>query len=106
MLAPPLPSPIPIILAAGWIYGGEYWGLVVTDQGIESRMTRRENWFRHQWAEVEGFDPVEHGSQVAIAMRLCDGSRVLLPSTRAWRWNRRKIVAILAALRRELAEAR
>jgi hypothetical protein len=98
-------TPVPIILAAGWIYGGEYCGLVVTDQGIESRMTRRENRFRHEWAEVDGFDLVENGSQVGIVMRLCDGSRVLLPSTRAWLWDKRKVVAILAALKRAQARA-
>ena len=98
-------TPIPIIFAAAWIYGGEYCGLVVTNQEIESRMTRRENRFRYQWRDVDGFELVEGQSQVAIVMRLRNGSRVLLPSTRAWFWNKRKVVAILSALRREQAGA-
>ena len=95
--------PIPIILCAGWIDGGEYCGLVVTDEAIESRMTRRENRFRHQWTEVDGFELVDNGSQVAIEMRLCNGSSVLSLSTRAWFRNQRKVSEILAALRREQA---
>jgi len=98
-------TPIAIILAAGWIYGAEYCGLVVTNQEIESRMTRRQNRFRHQWAEVDGFELVEGQSQVGIVMRLRDGSRVLLPSTRAWFWNKHKVAEILAALKREQASA-
>jgi hypothetical protein len=98
-------TPIPIILAAGCIYGGEYCGLVVTDQEIESRMTRRENRFRQQWTEVDGFELVDNGWQVPIVMRLRNGSRVLLPSTRAWFWNKRKVSEILGALIREQAGA-
>jgi hypothetical protein len=95
--------PIPIILGAGWIYGGEYCGLVVTDEAIESRMTRRQNRFRYQWPEVDEFEFVENASQAAIVMRLRNGSRVLLPSTRAWFWNKRAVAEVLAALRREQA---
>jgi len=98
-------TPIPIILGAGWIYGGEYCGLVVTDEAIESRMTRRENRFRYQWPEVDEFKLVANGSQVAIVMRLRNGSHVLLPSTRAWFWNKHKVAVILAALRREQARS-
>ena len=75
--------PIPIVLAATYIYLAERCGLVVTHNGVESRMTRRENRFRYRWSDVGGFELVDRGAQVPIVMRLPDGSRKLLPSTRA-----------------------
>jgi hypothetical protein len=77
--------------------------LVVTDMGIESRMTRRQNKFRHGWTDVGSFEFVDNGKQVAIAMRLRDGSRTLLPSTRVWSWEKRAVNQIYSALLQEQA---
>jgi hypothetical protein len=98
--------PAPIILAAGYLYAAERCGLVVTDEGIESRMTRRPNRFQTGWADIDGFELLDSGAQVAIVTPVCDGSRQLLPSTRAWLWNKRKVEQILAELLREKAAAR
>lgn len=83
--------PIPIVVAAGWVYAGERCGLVVKSDGVESRMTRRPNRFQYAWTDIDGFELVDNGAQVAIAMRLRDGSRKLLPPTRAWSWNRSQV---------------
>ena len=98
--------PVPIILAAGWVYAAERCGLVATDEGIESRMTRRENTFRCRWTDIDGFELIGNGAQVAIVMQLCYGSRKLLPSTRAWFWDKRMVTQIRADLMREQAAAR
>jgi hypothetical protein len=97
--------PIPIVLAAVYIYLAERCGLVVTSDRIKSRMTRRENTFSYAWTEIDGFDLVGDGAQVAIVMRLRDGSRKLLPSTRAWLWDKRKINQIYTALEQEQTAA-
>jgi hypothetical protein len=93
--------PVPIILAAGWVYSAERCGLVATEGGIESRMTRPKNRFQHPWTDIESFELVDNGAQVALAVRLGDGSRQLLPSTRAWFWDKSKVKHILADLIRE-----
>ena len=98
--------PVPIILAAGWVYAAERCGLVATDEGIESRMTRRENTFRCRWTDIDSFELIGNGAQIAIVMQLCDGSRKLLPSTRAWFWDKRMVTQIRADLMREQAAAR
>jgi hypothetical protein len=97
--------PFPFIVAAAWIYAAERCGLVATDEGIESRMTRRENSFRCRWADIESFELVDNGAQVAIVMQLRDGSRRLLPPTRAWFWDKRRVTHIRADLEREQAAA-
>jgi hypothetical protein len=48
-----------------------------------------------------GFELVENGAQVAIVIRLRDGARKLVPSTRAWFWDKSQVREILVALRRE-----
>ena len=83
--------PIPLALGVVWIGAAEWCGLVVTDMGIETRMTRRQNRFRHGWSDVGSFEFVDNGKQVATAMRLGDGSRTLLPSTRTWSWDKRAV---------------
>jgi len=93
-------------LAAAWVYAGERCGLIVTSTGIESRMTRRENTFRQAWSDIDGFELVENSAQVAIVTRLRDGSRKVLPSTRAWLWGKGRVKQILTALRQEQAAAR
>jgi hypothetical protein len=98
--------PVPIVLAAAWICAAEWCGLVVANDGIESRMTRRYNSFRYAWTDIDGFVVIDNGAQVAIVMRLCDGSSKLLPSTRAWRWDKRNVEKILTALVRAQDEAR
>jgi hypothetical protein len=50
-----LAVPIPIILAAAWVCAAERCGLVVTDDGIESRMTHKDNRFHRTWADIDGF---------------------------------------------------
>lgn len=97
--------PIPIVLAAAWLYAAERCGVVVTADGIESRMTRRENMFRRPWTDIQTFELADNGSQAAIVMRLRDGSRQILPSTRAWRYDKGKVQHILAELLREQAAA-
>jgi hypothetical protein len=97
--------PLPIILGAAWIYGAERCGLIVTADGIESRMTRRRSRFRRPWSDIDSFELVDNGAQVVIAVRLRDGSRRFLPSTRAWRWDKRKVRQILADLLREQTAA-
>lgn len=99
-------APVPVILAAAWVYAGERCGLIVTSTGIESRMTRRENTFRQAWSDIDGFELVENSAQVAIVTRLRDGSRKVLPSTRAWLWGKGRVKQILTALRQEQAAAR
>lgn len=95
--------PVPIVLAAAWLYAAERCGLVVSTHCIESRMTRRENTFRQPWHDIDSFELVENGAQVAIAMQLPDGSRKLLSSTRAWFWDKSKVRKILLALQSEQA---
>ena len=83
--APAVLVPIVVLLAAAWIYAARRSGLYVTDSGVESRMTRRENSFRFSWPEIDHFELVSNDAQMAIVMCLADGKRLLLPSTRAWR---------------------
>lgn len=80
--------PIPVVSGAAWICAAEWCGLVVSDIGIESRMIRRWNRFRYAWADIGGFELVDSGERVGIAMRLRDGSRKLLPSMRTWFWDK------------------
>ena len=99
--------PVPIILAAGYIYAAERCGLVATDDGIESRMTRRQNRFQRAWAtdrQLRAARQWRSGRDRDPHAR--DGSRQVLPSTRAWLWNKRKVEHILAELSREKAAAR
>jgi hypothetical protein len=97
--------PLPIVLGAAWIYAAERCGLVVTPGGIESRMTRRENRFRHPWSDIDSFELADDGAQVAIVMRLRDGSQQRLPSTRGWFWDKTTVEHIFADLKREQAAA-
>jgi len=99
-------APVPVILAAAWVYAGERCGLVVTSTGIESRMTRRENTFRQAWSDIDGFELVDSRAQFAIVMCRRDGSRRLLPSTRGWLWGEGRVKQILTALLQEQAAAR
>ncbi|MGO9977394.1 MAG: hypothetical protein ACLP01_32225 [Solirubrobacteraceae bacterium] len=98
--------PVAVVLVVAWMSGTEWCGLVVTSDGIESRMARRENRFRYAWTNVDGFEVVDNGAQVAIVLQLRDGSRKLLPSTRAWSWNRRKVKQIYTALAQQQAAVR
>lgn len=98
-------TPLPTILAAGWVYAAERCTLVATDEGIESRMTRRQNSFQRPWADIESFELIDNIAQVAIVMRLRDGSSPVLPPTRAWFWERGKVRHILADLLREQTAA-
>jgi hypothetical protein len=68
-------------------------------------MTRQDNRFRHPWTDIDTFELADNGAQVAIEMRLHDGTRQLLPSTRAWFWDVCKVNRILADLRREQTAA-
>jgi hypothetical protein len=97
--------PAPVIVAAGWVYAAERCGLVVTNDGIESRMTRRQNRFQRRWTDIGSFEVIDSGAQVAIVMGLRDGSRTLLPSTRGWFWDKGKVKQIRADLLREQAAA-
>jgi hypothetical protein len=98
--------PIPIVLGALWMYGGEWCGLVVTAEGIESRMTRSANRFGCAWMDIDDFKLVDNGYEVAIVVCLRDDSRRLLPSSRAWLWDRHAVKQIYEALKRDLAASR
>lgn len=97
--------PLVVALAVTYVWLAERCGLYVTDWGIESRMTRRQNSFRYPWSEVDRFDLADNGAQVAVAMQMRDGSRKVLPSTRAWSWDKRSVEHILADVKREQAAA-
>jgi hypothetical protein len=98
--------PVPIVLAAAWICAAEWCGLLVTKDGIESRMTRRENRFSYRWSDIDAFELFDGRTQVAIVMRLRDGSSKVLPSTRAWGWDKPRVEQIHTALLREQAAAK
>jgi hypothetical protein len=98
--------PIPVVLAVAYVWLAERCGLYVTDRDVESRMTRRANSFRCRWADIDSFELIDNGAQVAVVMQLRDGSRKLLPSTRAWFWDKRRVMQIRAGLLREQTAAR
>jgi hypothetical protein len=60
-------------------------------------MTHKENRFTCRWTGIDTFELVDNGAQIAIVMRLRDGSRQLLPSTRAWFWDKGKVNQTLDA---------
>jgi hypothetical protein len=103
--APAVFVPIVVLAAGVWIYAAERSGLYVTDWGLESRMTRRNNSFRYAWTDIDHFKLVNNGAQVAIVMYLAAGKPVLLPSTRAPALEKRRVERILAELERELVAA-
>ncbi len=104
--APAVVVPIVVVLAGAYIYAAERSGLYVTDRGIESRMTRRGDSFRFSWADVDHFELLEGTAQLAIVVYLADGKRVILPSTKAWMYDRRSVEQIYDQLTRDLAAAR
>jgi hypothetical protein len=100
--APGILIPLVVVAATAYVVAGERIGLYCSTIGFESRMTRRQNTFRYEWAEIDRFEVVEYGAQVAIVMHLKDGSRRLLPSTKAWRFQRSLIIDISAELNHRL----
>jgi hypothetical protein len=95
--------PVPFLLGGLYMYAAERIGLYVSASGIESKMTRRANTFRYQWSEISGLSLVESRSQCAIVLVLRDGTRKLLPSTRAWAYNKPTVERICEQLTRERA---
>jgi hypothetical protein len=89
--APVILIPLVIVAVIAYIVAAERCGLYVSADGLESKMTRRANSFRYRWSEIERFELVDNGYQVAIVVHLRDGSERILPSTRAWRYQRASI---------------
>ena len=104
--APSLIVPVVVVLTGSYVYLAERCGLYVTDSGIESRMTRRGDSFRTLWTDIDHFELLEDAAQVAIVMCLADGGRVILPSTKAWRYDRKRVEGIYDQLERDLVSAR
>jgi hypothetical protein len=101
--APAVLIPVVVVAAVGYLMAAERIGLYCSASGLESRMTRRVNSFRFEWREIDRFAVVNNGAQVAIVAHLTDGGRRLLPSTRAWRYQRSLIVRMCADLNRRAA---
>ena len=89
--APRILIPLVIVAAIAYIFAAERCGLYACANGLESKMTRRANSFRYRWSEIERFELVDSGYQIAIVVHLRDGSERILPSTRAWRYQRASI---------------
>ena len=81
--APAVLIPTVVIVTAAYVLAAERIGLYASASGLESRMTRRANSFRYEWSEIDRFEVVENGAQVAIVVHLKNGSRRMLRSTRA-----------------------
>ena len=96
--APVVSIPLVVAAAIAYILAAERCGLYASARGLESRMTRRANSFRYRWSEIERFEPVDNGYQVAVVVQLRDGSARILPSTRAWRYQRASISDMCAQL--------
>jgi len=97
--------PLPIVFAVVWVWSSERCRIVTTSVGLESRMNRARNCFQYAWGEIDGFELLDNQAQVAIAVRLKDGSHRMLPSTRAWRWDKSTVQHILDGLTHDCAAA-
>lgn len=98
--APAVLIPVVVMGAIAYLVAAERVGLYCSASGFESRMTRSANSFRYEWSEVDRFDVVDNGAQVAIVVQLRDGSQRMLPSTRAWRYQRSLVSGICDELNR------
>jgi hypothetical protein len=72
--APAVTIPIVLILGGLYIFAAERCGLYADDSGLESRMTRRANSFRYAWSEIDQFELIQGGAQLAIVIHLADGT--------------------------------
>ena len=104
--APAVLVPVVLVLGAAYVYATERCGLYVSDWGLESKMARRGNSFRYPWAEIDGFTIIAGGAQLAIVLHLVDGGEVVLPSTKAWTYNRSAVEEICEGLNSALDLAR
>jgi hypothetical protein len=98
--APAVLIPVVVVTAIAYLVAAERVGLYCSASGLESRMTRRTNSFRYGWSEIDRFEVVENGAQVAIVVHLRDGSQRMLPSTKAWRYQRSLVTDMCAQLNR------
>jgi hypothetical protein len=98
--APAVLIPVVVVAAFAYLLAAERVGLHCSAGGVESRMTRRTNSFRYGWSEIDRFEVVENGAQVAIVVHLRDGSQRILPSTKAWRYQRSLVTDMCAELNR------
>jgi hypothetical protein len=98
--APAVLIPVVVVVAIAYLVAAERVGLYCSASGLDSRMTRRMNSFRFGWREIDRFEVVEKGAQVAIVVHLTDGSQRLLPSTRAWCYQRSLVIRMCAELNR------
>ena len=98
--APAVLIPVVVVAAIAYLFAAERVGLYCSASGLESRMTRRTNSFRYGWSEIDRFEVVENGAQVAIVIHLRDGSHRMLPSTKAWRYQRSLVIDMCAQLNR------
>jgi hypothetical protein len=103
--APAVLIPLVAFAATAYLYAGEGIGLYCSPGGLESRMTRRHNSFRYQWAEIERFEIVEAGALLAIVIHLRDGSQRVLPSTKGWRSQRAWLAETCTELNRRARAA-
>lgn len=100
--APAVLIPVVVGTAIAYLLAAERIGLYCSASGLESRMTRRTNSFRYEWSEIDRFEVVENGAQVAIVVHLTDGSQRMLPSTKAWRYQRSVVADMCAQLNRRV----
>jgi hypothetical protein len=96
--APAVLIPVVVGTAIAYLLASERVGLYCSASGLESRMTRRANSFRYGWSEIDRFEVVENGAQVAIVVHLRDGSQRMLPSTKAWQYQRSLVTDMCAEL--------
>jgi hypothetical protein len=104
--APAVTIPIVLILAGLYIFAAERCGVYADDSGLESRMTRRANSFRYAWSEIDHFELIQGGAQLAVVIHLAGGTSRILPSTTAWKYDRSAVERIYDQLNHELATAR
>jgi hypothetical protein len=86
------------LFALSYLYAAERCGVYSTTWGIESRMMRRHNSFRIPWSDIGGFSVSNVSAQLVIVVRLADGRKKLLPSTRAWPYSRHEVESICNSL--------
>jgi len=89
--APAVLIPVVVAAAIAYLLAAERVGLYCSARGLDSRMTRRTNSFRYSWSEIDRFEVVERGAQLAIVVHLRDGSQRSLPSTKAWGYQRSSV---------------
>ncbi len=95
-----------VLLGILYLFTAERRSVLSDDNGIHNRTTRRESTFSAHWADIERFEMINDRAHVAVVMHLHAGQPRILPSTRAWWFNRKAVEAINRGLHADLATAR